>query len=155
MTTRVIRPSEDIPSLLLSVASESNKLHRAGVGRERKKNGTEIAVEISSHPLWFAGRPAQLILATDVTERIRAEEALRQSEQKYRDIFDFATVGIYQSRRDGSLITANAPLAEILDYDSPEDLLRHNLDEIYSDPSQRRALIAQYEPTGKSHRLEV
>jgi len=155
MTIRDIRPSEDIPALLRSVASESNELHRAGVWRHRKKDGTEIAVEISSHPLRFAGRSAQLILATDVTERIRAEEALRQSEQKYRDIFDFATVGIYQSRRDGSLITANAPLADILGYDSPEDLLRHNLDEIYADPAERRELITRFEPSKKAHRQEV
>jgi PAS domain S-box-containing protein len=155
MTIRDIRPSGDVPALLRSVASESDEFHKAGVWRHRKKDGTEIAVEISSHPLWFVGRPAQLILATDVTERIRAEEALRQSEQKYRDIFDFATVGIYQSRRDGSLITANAPLAEILDYDSPEDLLRHNLDEIYVDPAERRELITRFEPSEKAHRQEV
>ncbi|HEY3123262.1 MAG TPA: PAS domain S-box protein [Thermoanaerobaculia bacterium] len=155
MTIRDIRTSEDVPTLQRSVASESDEFQKAGVWRHRKKDGTEIAVEISSHPLRFAGRPAQLILATDVTERIRAEEALRQSEQKYRDIFDFATVGIYQSRRDGSLITANAPLAEILDYDSPEDLLRHNLDEIYVDPAERRELITRFEPSEKAHRQEV
>ncbi len=151
MTIRDIRPAEDVPALLGSVASESDEFQKAGGGRHRKKDGTEIAVEISSHPLQFAGRPAQLILATDVTERILAEEALRQSEQKYRDIFDFATVGIYQSRRDGSLITANAPLAEILGYDSPEDLLRHNLNGIYVDPAERRALITRFETSERAH----
>ncbi len=155
MTIGDIRPAEEIPALLQSMASQSDEFHKAGVWRHRKKDGTAIAVEIASHPMLFAGRPAQLILATDVTERMRAEEALRQSEQRYRDIFDFATVGIYQSRRDGSLITVNAPLAEILDYDSPEDLLRHNLDEIYADPAERQELIARFEPTGKSHRQEV
>ncbi len=155
MTIRDIRPSEDIPALLQRVASESDEFQKAGVWRHRKKDGTEIAVEISSHPLLFAGRAAQLILATDVTERIRAEEALRQSEQKYRDIFDFATVGIYQSRRDGSLITANGPLAEILGYDNPEDLLRLNMDEIYVSPAERGELIARFEPAGKSHRQEI
>jgi PAS domain S-box-containing protein len=155
MTIRDIRLAEEVPALLQSLASQSDEFHKAGIWRHRKKDGTGIAVEIASHPLLFTGRPAQLILATDVTERMRAEEALRQSEQKYRDIFDFATVGIYQSRHDGSLITVNAPLAEILDYDSPEDLLRHNLDEIYADPAERLALIARFEPAGKAHRQEV
>jgi PAS domain S-box-containing protein len=155
MTILDIRPAEDVPALRRRLASQPDELHKAGVQFHRKKDGTEIAEEVASHPLRFTGRPAQLVLATDVTERTRAEEALRLSEQKYRDIFDFATVGIYQSRHDGSLITVNAPLAEILAYDSPDDLLRHNLDEIYADPKQRRALIAQYGPTGKSHRLEV
>ena len=155
MTIRDIRLAEEVPALLQSLASQSDEFHKAGVWRHRKKDGAGIAVEIASHPLLFTGRPAQLVLATDVTERMRAEEALRQSEQKYRDIFDFATVGIYQSRYDGSLITVNAPLAEILDYDSPEDLLRHNLDEIYADPAERRELIARFEPAGKAHRQEV
>jgi two-component system, cell cycle sensor histidine kinase and response regulator CckA len=155
MTIRDIRLAEEVPALLQSLASQSEEFHKAGVWRHRKKDGPGIAVEIASHPLLFSGRPAQLVLATDVTERMRAEEALRQSEQKYRDIFDFATVGIYQSRYDGSLITVNAPLAEILDYDSPEDLLRHNLDEIYADPAERRELIARFEPAGKAHRQEV
>jgi PAS domain S-box-containing protein len=155
MTISDIRLAEEVPALLQSLASQSDEFHKAGIWRHRKKDGTGIAVEIASHSLLFTGHPAQLILATDVTERMRAEEALRQSEQKYRDIFDFATVGIYQSRHDGSLITVNAPLAEILDYDSPEDLLRHNLDEIYADPAERRALIARFEPAGKAHRQEV
>ncbi len=155
MTIRDIRPDEEIPKLLKSISSESPEFRRAGVWRHRKKDGTEIAVEIASHPMLFTGRPAQLILATDVTERHRAQEALRQSEQRYRDIFDFATVGIYQSRRDGSLITVNGPLAEILGYDSPNDLLQRNLDEIYVNPGERHELIARFEPTGKAHRQEV
>ncbi|HEX5856191.1 MAG TPA: PAS domain S-box protein, partial [Thermoanaerobaculia bacterium] len=155
MTISDIRPAEDVPALRRRLASQPDELHKAGVQFHRKKDGTEIAEEVASHPLRFTGRPAQLVLATDVTERTRAEEALRQSEQKYRDIFDFATVGIYQSRQDGSLITVNAPLAAILDYDSPEDLLRQNLDEIYSDPEERNSLIARFEPEGKAHRQEV
>ncbi len=155
MTIRDIRPAENFPALLQNLATQSDEFQRAGVWRHRKKDGAEIAVEIASHPLLFTGRPSQLVLATDVTARMRAEEALRQSEQKYRDIFDFATVGIYQSRRDGSLITVNAPLAEILVYDSPDDLLRHNLDEIYWDPAERLDLIARFEPSGRPHRQEV
>jgi PAS domain S-box-containing protein len=155
MTLRDIRPSEDVPVLLQNLKGDEQKFRRGGVWRHRRKDGTLMEVEIASHALQFLGRPAQLVLATDVTERRRAEEDLRQSEQKYRDIFDFATVGIYQSRQDGSLITVNAPLAEMLGYDSPEDLMRRNLDEIYADPADRTTLIGGYEPEGKGHRLEL
>ena len=48
--------------------------------RHRKKDGTLIDVEIVSHALVFDGRPARLVLAHDVTDQRRAEEALRQSE---------------------------------------------------------------------------
>jgi two-component system, cell cycle sensor histidine kinase and response regulator CckA len=155
MTIRDIRPAEDVPALLRNLETGVRDFRRTGVWRHLKKNGMPIEVEVASHALHFLGRSAHLVLATDVTERKRAEEALRQSEQKYRDIFDFATVGIYQSRHDGSLITVNAPLAEMLGYDSPEDLMQSNLDEIYADQEARRELIARYEPQGKGHRLEV
>ncbi len=155
MTIEDIRPSEDVPVLLENLAAHSREFHRAGVWRHRKKDGTTIEVEIASHPILFAGRDAQLILANDVTERKRAEEALRQSEQKYRDIFDFATVGIYQARHDGSLLTANAPLAEMLGYDSPEELMRKRLGEIAMDPEEARAIISQAAPAEKELRQEV
>ena len=155
MTMGDIRPPEDLPLVRGSLERDESKFRRAGIWRHRRKNGTLMEVEIASHAMQFAGRSAHLALATDVTERRRAEEALRQSEQKYRDIFDFATVGIYQSRHDGSLITVNAPLAEMLGYDSSEDLMRINLDDVYVDPDDRSKLIARYEPEGKGQRLEL
>ena len=121
----------------------------------RHKNGREIPLEVSfgvvhrNEKRFFTGT------LQDITERERAVEALRQSEEKYRSIFDFATVGIYQSRRDGSLITVNAPLAAMLGYENPEDLLSHNLEEIYADPAERRAILERFELLGIAQRLEV
>jgi two-component system cell cycle sensor histidine kinase/response regulator CckA len=155
MTIRGIRPPEDVPALLESLPPDSGEFHRVGVWRHRLKNGDTIEVEVASHPIHFAGRNAQLILANDVTERKRAEEALRQSEQKYRDVFDFAPLGIYQSRRDGSFLTANAPLAEMLGDDSPEELMRRNLNEIYLNPEERQELIARFEHEGRALRREL
>ena len=48
----------------------------ATVARHRKAGGTIIAVEITAHSIGFEGRPAQLVVANDVTERLRAEERL-------------------------------------------------------------------------------
>jgi PAS domain S-box-containing protein len=146
MTIRDIRPARDVPALLERLASARREEPRVTTSRHQKKDGTLIEVEIASHPILFAGRLARLVLATDATERLRAQEAMRQSEQKYRDIFEFATVGIYQSLRDGRFLTANAPLAEMLGYGSPEDLMRRNLEDIYMNPEERRQLIARFEP---------
>jgi PAS domain S-box-containing protein len=92
----------------------------------------------------------------DVTDHKRAEGALKESEQRHRDIFNYAPVGIYQSNKEGNFITANAKLAEILGYDSVDDLMQKNMaKDIYWDPEERAALIAKYEPSGSAANLEV
>jgi two-component system cell cycle sensor histidine kinase/response regulator CckA len=78
MTIANIRPAEDVPSLFENIAQGPDE---ARVWRHRKKDGTLIEVEITSHPLVLDGRPAEVVLATDVTERRRTEEALRRAQK--------------------------------------------------------------------------
>jgi len=92
---------------------------------------------------------------TDITERKRAEEAVRDSEKRHRDIFDLAPVGIYQSRRDGTLITANHAMAEMLGYESVDELLGINLaQDVYLNPNDRVRIIAELDE-GLSGDLEI
>jgi PAS domain S-box-containing protein len=88
-------------------------------------------------------------------ERKRAEEALLASERKYRDIFAFAPVGIYQSLRDGTIITANHTLAEMLGYDSVDEFLKVDLANVYFTPAEREKLILEYEGRGHASDLEL
>ena len=74
MTIKDIRPPEDVPKLLENISRVSSGLDRAGVWRHRKKDGTLIDVEIISHTLNFGERQAEVVLANDVTDRIRMEE---------------------------------------------------------------------------------
>jgi PAS domain S-box-containing protein len=59
----------------------------------------------------------------DITEQKLAEEALKKSETKYRNIFENAMEGIYQVTPEGKFITANATFARMAGYDSPEDFM--------------------------------
>jgi len=81
MTIADIRPVEDVPALLEHITQVTPSLDEAGIWQHRKKDGTLIEVEITSHTLVLAGRPAKVVLATDVTERRRTEEALRRSQK--------------------------------------------------------------------------
>ena len=77
MTIRDIRPSEEIPALLENVSEPSSGIVNAGTWKHQKKNGEIIDVEITSHKLIFAGRDAKVVLANDVTERKRSENAIK------------------------------------------------------------------------------
>jgi len=60
----------------------------------------------------------------DITDQRRAAEALRLAEEKYRNIFENAVEGIFQSTPDGRFISVNAAMARIYGYASPEDMIR-------------------------------
>jgi PAS domain S-box-containing protein len=121
MTIKEIRPAEDLPALYAYLSGSTSGLHSAGEWRHRKKDGTIISVEITSHRLDFAGRPAKLVLANDITERRIAEKALRESEDRYRDLVDNSHELMCTHDLDGRVISVNPWAARVLGY--PQDSL--------------------------------
>ena len=94
------------------------------------------------------GRMTQL--ARIAIERDAAESALRDSEQRYRGLFDNVVEGVYQVTREGSLLSANPALVEMLGYESVEELQAAGLTRaFYADPAGREELVARLIETGE------
>jgi two-component system, cell cycle sensor histidine kinase and response regulator CckA len=93
MTIKDIRPPEDVPRLLAAHAAPRAGRRRAGLFRHRTRSGELIDVEIVSHEITWAGRGARLVLAHDVTDRLRAERALAHSQQRLRQAQKLEAVG--------------------------------------------------------------
>jgi PAS domain S-box-containing protein len=80
MTIKDIRPPEDVPALL--EAERQVELHpKFGIWRLRKKSGEIIQVELTKHTFRLGDRLTRLAVGQDVTERLRLEEQLRQSQK--------------------------------------------------------------------------
>ena len=143
-----------------------NKVYNTGEPTEGfdwqiiRKDGTKRYVEASvslqkdssGKPIGFRG------IARDVTERKKAEEALKNSEVKYRNIFENAIEGIYQSTIEGRFITANAALARMAGYDSPEELIESIKDigtQLYVHPEDRKRFLEIREAKGFVDGFEV
>lgn len=106
MTLKDIRPSEDIERLMDDVASTTHTLNRSGIWRHKKKNGEIIFVEITSYLMEYNHQQARLVLASNVTERLKAEEALKESEEKYRLMVDLSPDAVV-IQSEGKFLFAN------------------------------------------------
>jgi len=89
-------------------------------------------------------------LARIAIERHRAEQALRESEQRYRGLFDNVREGVYQVTLEGELLSANRALIDMLGYESFDDLKRvGRTDRLYVDPAERKRLVAELLEAGE------
>lgn len=79
-------------------------------------------------------------IARDITDRKRAEEALRESEEKYRTLWANVPVGLYRNTPgpEGKFLVANPAIVKMFGYDSEEEFLRCSVSDLYMDPSERK-----------------
>lgn len=101
MTIKDIRPESELPSLLESVNQVSVTALTAGVWKHRKKDGSIIEAEVSSHELILNGRRARIVLPHDVTVERRAQRALRESEARFRGMAETMPQVVWTARPDG------------------------------------------------------
>lgn len=124
--------THDIPVIFMTALSETmDKVRGFNVGAvdylTKPVQEEELKARIKTHltlrNLQKSLQAQNVQLQQEIKERQRAEESLRQAEEKYRSIFENATDGIYQATSNGQYITANPALARIYGYQSPEELI--------------------------------
>ncbi len=120
MTIKDIRPEEDVPALVNILTKQYPGMNRFGKWRHRKKNGTIIDVDVTTHQITINGRLSRIVLANDVTETVKAERALKESEDKYRIIVENANEGILLLDQTSKITFVNPKLASIVGYKRDE-----------------------------------
>lgn len=93
--------------------------------------------------------------ARDITQRKEAEEALRASEEKYRNLFENSNVGMYRSALDGSVILdVNRVFAEMYGY-TREEMIGRPSALLWADPEARTELARRLEKSGQVTNYEA
>ncbi len=94
-------------------------------------------------------------LARETNERKRAIEALKLSETKYRNLVDTSLAGIFRTNFEGDLLFANAALAQIFDFGSPEEMMREGALPRYRDPAAREEFLRGIREKGRVEAFEI
>jgi diguanylate cyclase (GGDEF)-like protein/PAS domain S-box-containing protein len=114
----------------------------------RHRDGHTVALELVEMAVRRGGRVRGVQgFARNVTERIRAEEALRDSEERYRSLFEESRDAVYMSSVDGRLVSANQALLEMFGL-GREELETVRLEDLYLDASDRRRFRDEIFRTG-------
>ncbi|MBF0551429.1 MAG: PAS domain S-box protein, partial [Deltaproteobacteria bacterium] len=94
-------------------------------------------------------------LTTEIERRRLVEEALRSSEENFRTLQANVPIGLFKSVPGGRLLAANPALANLLGYDSEENLLHMSMAEFYADPQARKRLLGRLDTEVKVSDFEV
>jgi len=121
----------------------------------RAKDGTIIPGLISARVIELEGETCVVSTSSDLTKFRQAEEALRESEAKFRTLFEESRDAIYLSSRDGLFIDVNKSTLELFGFSREELLTRLTITDLYRHPGDRDLFVQEIERRGFVRDYEV
>jgi len=152
--------SQDLRSVLgetqaRDAYSRLPEILKEGASREvkeyilRAKDGNTVWVEVDVSLIYQEGRPYAIQgVAKDITLSKKAGLALRESEKRYRTLFEQSVDAVYMTSREGTVIDANPALMALFGYTREELLSGFDVRQLYCDPKDRDAFKEQVESSG-------
>ena len=130
-----------------SVSASFRILHRDGSYRHFDFDGGQLTVN--------AKEPQILGTARDATARVHAEMKIRESEQRYRTLFEQHITGNFISTPEGSLIACNKVFCDIFGFESEAEALNSQMPDLYVNPRDRSNMLASLRKFGKLENFET
>ncbi|MCX5856115.1 MAG: PAS domain S-box protein [Deltaproteobacteria bacterium] len=121
----------------------------------RCKNGTSKTVLASAASISKSFEGNHLVVLYDITERNQSEEALRQSEEKYRGIFESIMDVFYRTDNEGLLLIVSPSIERLLGYIPDEVIGKKKLIESYINPEERDQFLSILREKGEVKEFEA
>jgi PAS domain S-box-containing protein len=120
-----------------------------------RKDGSILPKDVSLTPGVYFGKKAVIAVARDITERKRAEQALMESEQRYRAVVENSLAGVYITTLKGEILYMNDAVRQIFEYDTTEELKSAGVLAVYKNPKDRDLFLRSLRETGKIDSIEI
>jgi PAS domain S-box-containing protein len=117
--------------------------------------GEHLRILKSVNPVTIRGRTYLLESFIDITERKRIEEALRQSEEKYRAIINEMQDIFYRTDPGGTITMLSPSAAKIAGYDSVDQLVGKPVSTVYANPADRDRLLSALQESGSVYAFPI
>jgi PAS domain S-box-containing protein len=149
-------PYSEEDSQIYAAVREGEASHVAEAVQWRA-DGTSFLATYWSHPMHKAGVLVGAVVSfLDISEQRQAEQALRDSEEKYRELVENAAYGIFRSDWEGNFLDVNPVLVAMLRYSSKSELMTCNLNsDIYENPADRVSILEMFGKSGRVDSAEV
>jgi len=143
MSLADIRPEQDKSEFLHAIRQRHAGYTRPGVSRHLRKDGSVVMAEIMAFQYDKEEASHEMVLALDISEQYRMQEALRESETRLKILIDNAPFGIAQSVMGQDKVgSVNPALLRILGGYSADEVLQLSISrEIYADSKERERLM--------------
>lgn len=159
MTIRDIRPDEEVEKLDEFISANPDVMRpsdESRIWKHKLKDGKIIFVKILSHGIDLEGKKARLVLVNDVTEVFQKEQELRESEKRFRRIFEQIVDVYFETSLSGEIKEVSPSIKNFSKgIYSREDMLGQSLLNFYYDSSERDEFIKNLKQNGSVDDYEV
>jgi two-component system cell cycle sensor histidine kinase/response regulator CckA len=113
-----------------------------------RSDGSTFDVEVRVSSTTFEGKSASQAILRDISGRKRMEAELRDSEERYRLLFERNLAGVYRSTLDGRMLECNRAFAQMMGYGSPAEVLAQPAAAFHADARARETFLEQLRREG-------
>ena len=146
-------PEKTASSIKNSAMKGDTRIRRR---RHKKKDGTRIIVDIAAGPFILHGRKVMFARLHDITKHVRDEEALHESEERFRIAFLTSPDSININKMDGTYVEINKGFAELTGYSREDVIGKSSIDiNIWDDLEDRKTLVEGLQKSSRFENMEA